>query len=225
MKVIDQYHEILHITPNVMKLVEACGRICYKSEDKITDTSAKKFVEKLNRLGHGSVLEHSQITVRFVTDRGISHELVRARLASYSQESTRYCRYDGDMVFIRPVWCSDDVLGEWSSDKSWGQNLKPDELVWLSACEQSTEHYTSLLDQGWSPQKARTALNHSLKTEIAMTANIREWQHTLKLRIQKAAHPQIRALMFNLMKDLQQQIPIVFDDIILKTGMEEINNG
>lgn len=221
MKVIDQYHEIMHITPNVLSLIEQCGRTCYKSEDKITESSAKSFVEKLNKLGHGSVLEHSQITVKFWTDRGISHELVRARLASYSQESTRYCRYSGDMEFIRPVWCSKNVLGVWDDLGAFNYNewdIFDAEFLWLCACEDSQRYYLKLLEEGWSPQKARQVLNHSLKTEIVMTTNIREWQHTLKLRTSSAAHPQIRSLMFNLLYDLQQQIPIVFDDIIFKNG-------
>jgi len=218
MKVIDQYHEILHITPDVLGLVEKAGRNCYKSEHKIGPGSDKKFIEMVNRNGHHSVSEHSQITVRLVTDRGVMSEITRHRIgAAFSIESTRYCRYDDDMTFIRPAWCSDDVLGFWPLDSLSWQNLKPDELIWLSACEQSTEHYMSLLDQGWSPQKARQVLNNSLKTDIVMTTNLRSMKHILQLRTSKAAHPQIRALMFNLMADLQKQIPIVFDDIILQS--------
>lgn len=226
MKVIDQYHEILHITPDVLALVEKAGRNCYKSEHKIGPGSDKKFIEMINKNGHHSVSEHSQITVRLVTDRGVMSELTRHRVGiAFSIESTRYCRYSDDITFIRPVWCSEKVLGEWQTDHlSITDQLDSTELLWFSACEQSLNHYTGLLYLGWSPQKARQVLNNSLKTDIVMTTNLRSMKYILQLRTQSAAHPQIRALMFNLMADLQQQIPIVFDDIILKNGLGENGN-
>jgi thymidylate synthase (FAD) len=221
MKVIDQYHEITntsHFDP--IGFIGRNARICYKSEDKSTPSSDKKLVEMLVKKGHHSQIEHVYVTVKFITNRGVTHELARHRHINASQESTRYCRYDGDMVFIRPVWFSENLVGDWPdvgafNYKSYG--ISDVEFLWLSACDSSADFYQSLLEFGQSPQKARTVLNNALKTEMAITANLREWRHILKLRTSKAAHPQIRALMFNLMADLQQQIPIVFDNIILQS--------
>jgi thymidylate synthase (FAD) len=178
----------------VLTQVERAGRTCYKSEPQ-GDPSA--FVRKLAKMGHHSVLEHAHFSIRFVTDRGVTHELVRHRLAAYSQESTRYCDYSGEMEFIRPVWC--DLQTGSVMDKYW-------ELTMQDA-EKSYHH---LRQRGWSPQQARAVLPNSLKTEIVMTANLREWRHVLALRASKAAHPQIRELMIPLLKELQGLLPELF---------------
>lgn len=179
----------------MLKSIEKAGRTCYKSEDRITDESAEAFVRKLIERGHESVLEHESITVRFICDRGISHEIVRHRLASYSQESQRYVRY-GDIEFINPHM----------------PNAKAHE-AWHESCERAEETYKELLSHGVQPQQARSVLPNSTKTEIIMTANLREWRHFLKLRTAKAAHPQMRALTAPLLKKLKEWIPVVFDDI------------
>ena len=205
MKIINASHSIE--TPidgaEILKRIEKAGRTCYKSEDRITEESAKVFVQKLIERGHESVLEHENITVRFICDRGISHEIVRHRLASYSQESTRYCNYSGDrfgseLTFIKPCF--------W---EEWTLAYKQ----WSLAVSFAEKEYFALLDCGCTPQEARSVLPNSIKTEVVMTANLREWRHFLKLRTAKAAHPQMRELTVPLLKELQERIPVVFDDI------------
>lgn len=180
----------------ILKRIEKAGRTCYKSEDRVTAESAENFVRTLIERGHESVLEHENITVRFICDRSISHEIVRHRLASYSQESQRYVRYNGDIEFINPRM----------------PNAKAYE-AWQELCERAEETYKELLSYGVQPQQARSVLPNSTKTEIVMTANLREWRHFLKLRTSKAAHPQMRELTVPLLHELQRQIPVVFDDI------------
>ena len=180
----------------ILKRIEKAGRTCYKSEDRITEESADNFVRMLIERGHESVLEHESITVRFVCDRGVSHEIVRHRLASYSQESQRYVRYNGDIEFINPRM----------------PNVKAYE-AWQELCERAEETYRELLSYGVQPQQARAVLPNSTKTEVVMTANLREWRHFLKLRTAKAAHPQMRELTVPLLKELQERIPVIFDDI------------
>ena len=180
----------------ILKRIEKAGRTCYKSEDRITAESAEAFVRMLIERGHESVLEHESITVRFVCDRGVSHEIVRHRLASYSQESQRYVRYNGDIEFINPHM----------------PNAKAYE-AWQELCERAEETYKELLSYGVQPQQARSVLPNSTKTEIVMTANLREWRHFLKLRTAPAAHPQMRELTVPLLHKLQERIPVIFDDI------------
>lgn len=209
MKIIEPSYEIL--TPisdggiEELKRIERAARTCYKSEEKITDDgeSAKKIVKMLVEHGHDAMLEHSSLTVRFITDRGVSHELVRHRLAAYAQESTRYCSYDkgkfgGEITVVRPS----------NLDRASCAYI-----VWRVACIRAEEAYMELLDYGCKPQDARSVLPTSLKTEIVVTANYREWRHILALRTDKAAHPDIRALLTPLLAELQKRIPIVFDGI------------
>ena len=189
----------------MLKRIEKAGRTCYKSEDRITEESAKSFVRMLIERGHESVLEHESITVRFVCDRGISHEIVRHRLASYSQESTRYCNYSGDrfgsgLTVIKPYFLK-EITGAYKS--------------WRTAMFVAEKEYFSMLNWGCTPQEARSVLPNSVKTEVVMTANLREWRHFLKLRTAKAAHPQMRELTVPLLHELQERIPVVFDDIQL----------
>ncbi|RPI82470.1 MAG: FAD-dependent thymidylate synthase [Nitrosopumilales archaeon] len=193
----------------ILKSIEAAGRTCYKSESKITDQSAIKFVEGILKSGHESVIEHENISVRFICDRGVTHEIVRHRLAAYSQESTRYCNYKGGVTFIIPPWVD---IKEGNYIRYY---QKEDEVteIWSRAMEYAETCYTTLIGNGWSPQQARSVLPNSLKTEIVMTANVREWRHVLKLRTSKAAHPQMRELMIPLLKEFQEKIPILFDDI------------
>ena len=227
MKIIEQSYQILAPDPleeiTMLGLIEDAGRLCYKSEDKITDTSYKKFVANLIKGKHHSVIEHSNITVRFITDRGVTHELVRHRLASYSQESTRYCDYSDDMLFICPVWC-DLEKGLYTVRQSHGTLLvdgpnghiithSAATIDFLVACCHAETSYQMLRKRDWSPQQARAVLPNSLKTEIIMTANLREWRHVLDLRCSKAAHPQIRSLMLPLLKELSEKLPEAFTDI------------
>lgn len=204
MKIIKPSHEIL--TPidgkQILKHIELCGRVCYKSEDKITEDSARKFVANIIKRGHESVLEHFDISVRFICDRGVSHEIVRHRIASYSQESTRYCNYspnksEDGVTFIEPTFFLDPY-----KSMAWYDAMRNCELV-----------YNELIRLGATPQEARSVLPNSLKTELICTMNLREWRHFFKLRTSKAAHPSMRELVIPLLVKLKEKIPVVFDDI------------
>jgi len=187
----------------ILQHLELCGRVCYKSEDKVTDTSADKFLAGIIKRGHEAVIEHYSITVKFICDRGVSHELVRHRLASYCQESTRYCNYSKDgfgneITVIEPCYLEKD---------------SPSYVIWKNLCQCSEYAYLEMLKKGNSPQEARAVLPNSLKTEIVMTTNIREWRHFFKLRCSLAAHPQMREVACELLKEFQSKIPVLFDDI------------
>lgn len=189
--------------PEILRKIEQCGRVCYKSEHKIADSSAQEFVRNLIKRGHESVLEHVSITVKFICDRGVSHEIVRHRIASYSQESTRYCNYSNEqfgseITVIKPCFLARDTPGYFK---------------WWLACKQAEEAYFDLLDYGCSPQEARAVLPNSLKTEVVMTANLREWRHFLRLRTSTAAHPQMREVACMLLEKMKAKVPVVFDDI------------
>ena len=205
MRLVKQSFEIVESVDGmeILRKIEAAGRTCYKSEAKITDSSAVEFVKRMLESGHHSVIEHHNITARVVTNRGVTHELVRHRLASYSQESTRYCNYGGgDVVFIRPVW--------WDSiDPIEQENFEN----FLAGTQ---DVYQYFIDSGWKPQQAREVLPNALKTEIVMTANLREWRHIFNLRCSKAAHPQIRELMLDGLHQFKNAIPVLFDDLVEK---------
>ena len=190
----------------VLQKLELVGRTCYKSEDKITEDSAAKFVAGLIKRGHEAMLEHVSITVKFVTDRGISHEIVRHRLASYAQESTRYCNYSQDKFGHELTFIIPDFL-EYGSE---GFKLWKDEM------KQVEKTYFAMLEAGHTPQEARSVIPNSLKTELVMTANLREWRAFFKLRAANstgAAHPQMLEITRPLLDDLKAMIPVVFDDI------------
>ena len=190
----------------ILQKLELIGRTCYKSEDKITEDSAAKFVAGLIKRGHEAMLEHVSITVKFVTDRGISHEIVRHRLASYAQESTRYCNYSQDKFGHELTFIIPDFL-EYGSE---GFKLWKDEM------KQVEKTYFAMLEAGHTPQEARSVLPNSLKTELVMTANLREWRAFFKLRAANStgvAHPQMLEITRPLLDDLKAMIPVVFDDI------------
>lgn len=201
MKLIEQYHSILENPEYASEQIERAARTCYKSEGKIRPGSAEKITKSLRDRGHHAMLEFADLTVRFVTNRGVTHELVRHRLCSFAQESTRYVRYDGNMEFIKPVWW--DSVSEASQD------------MFIHHCQRSEASYQQLLHDGWQPQQAREVLPNALKTEIVVKANLREWHHIFSLRCSKAAHPQIRTLMLGLLEDVKSVLPVVFDDIEL----------
>jgi thymidylate synthase (FAD) len=228
MLIIDQSHEILamHIDP---ALIELAGRTCYKSESK---GDPEGFVSMVMGRHHDSVLEHSLLTVRFVTNRGVSHEIVRHRLASFSQESTRYVNYEKKgVVLIRPTWLCPSICGEhWVEELEDGRihcatfvkmtdAVKRDKgfLLWQDAMMMAEVTYLQLLKQGWRPEQARGVLPNDLKTEIVVSANAREWRHIFKLRTAKAAHPDMRALMIPLLRELQgSSAAVLFNDIEVK---------
>ena len=160
------------------------------------------------------MIEHANITVRFICDRGVTHELVRHRLAAYSQESTRYCNYKGGVTFVIPPWCEELNESEYTYD---AQYLNAHSLwttrTWTAAMLSAESDYISLIKKGWSPQQARSVLPNSLKTEIVMSTNLREWMHVFKLRCSKAAHPQMRELMIPLLEKMKTLVPAIFDSI------------
>jgi thymidylate synthase (FAD) len=189
----------------ILKRIERAGRTCYKSEAKITADSCREFVRKIVASGHESVLEHENITVRIVCDRGVSHEIVRHRLASYSQESTRYCNYGkkgSEITFIAPIF--------WKESVATSERYR----VWRVAMANAEEAYLHLLAFGASPQEARSVLPNSLKTEIVMTCNLREWRHFFRLRAAAGAHPQMREIAVPMLRAFQELIPVVFDDLL-----------
>ncbi len=211
MKIINAGYEILtNISYNgieELQRIEKIGRVCYKSEDKITEDgeSAKKFVKMLIDRGHEAMVEHSSLSVRFIVDRGVSHELVRHRIASFAQESTRYCNYskdkfDNGVTFIKPFFF-DEKNNHYE--------------LWKIAMEVSENCYLQLLKSGATPQEARSVLPNSTKTEIVITANYREWRNFFKLRTAPAAHPSMREVTIPLLKELKEKLPIIFDDITI----------
>lgn len=201
MKIVQPSVELLWVTLDAEKQIEAAGRTCYKSEDKITSSSAGEFVRRMTKSGHHAMLEHAAASFRIVTDRGITHEIVRHRLASYAQESTRYCNYGSDKFdnqcsFIEPP----GLEGE-------------QRAIWQYACSTAEKSYFGMLDSGCTPQIARAVLPNGLKTEIVMMANFREWRHFIKLRGSKAAHPQIRPIAHSVWKALMLHAPSMFEDL------------
>jgi thymidylate synthase (FAD) len=205
MKIIKPSVELLSITPNAEKLIERAGRVCYKSEDLITEESSTKFIQNIIKRGHEAVLEHASASLLFICDRGVTHELVRHRLASYCQESTRYCNYSKDkfnneLTFIEPCF--------WNER---GDDLR--KVQWENTMLFSEQAYRRLIEMGSTPQEARSVLPNSLKTEIVCTANLREWRHILKLRTSEFAHPQIREVMDIAKEILKKECPNIFKDI------------
>ena len=187
----------------ILKKIERVARVCYKSEDKITTGSAEKMVRGLIKRGHEAMLEHFSFSVKFTVDRGVSHELVRHRIASFAQESTRYCNYghEGEITVIKPLYLSD--CGE-------------DYNLWRKACVVAEKQYLDMLAYRFSPQEARAVLPNSLKTEVVMTANLREWRHFFSLRACGTTgkpHPQMLEVAVPLLKEVKSLIPVVFDDL------------
>ena len=193
----------------ILEKIEQVARTCYKSEGKIQEGSAAKMVASLIKSGHEAMLEHVSVTVKFVVDRGISHELVRHRLASFAQESTRYCNYSKDDFGSEITF----IIPEYLDYKSEGWN------IWKESMKQAEAAYFKMLDFGLSPQQARAVLPNSLKTEVVMTANLREWRHFFKLRALGTTgkpHPQMLEVTVPLLEDFKQMIPVVFDDLVVK---------
>jgi thymidylate synthase (FAD) len=214
MRLIKPSSEILSISKGALELIETAGRTCYKSEDRITEGSAPKFMEMVLKRGHESVLEHATATVRFICDRGVTHEIVRHRLASYSQESTRYCDYSGGHItFIIPPWANIQP-GIYSRDGR-SSEISTADFLWMQDMNNAEYYYTRLRELGWKPEQARSVLPNSLKTEIVMTANFREWRHFFKLRTSASAHPQMREVAIPLLVDMHNRFPVVFEDIMI----------
>ncbi len=208
MKIIEPFFEILQISDGelILKHIEKAARTCYKSEEKITEDSAHSLLKALLKSGHHSVFEHAGISVRIVCDRGITHEIVRHRLSSFSQESTRYANYSKDkfgkeITVIKPFF--------WKEDSEAYH-------TWRQAMENAEAAYLELIKMGASAQEARSVLPNSLKTEIIVTANLRQWRHILNLRCSKASHPQVRQIMLPLLNEVSRKVPVIFEDLAEK---------
>ena len=200
----------------VLDTIERVGRTCYKSEDKITESSAEGFVRGLIKRGHVAMIEHGSVTLCFINDRGVSHEEVRHRIASYGQESTRYCNYskekfDGEVTYI-------DIERGMELDAT--VSILPSDIKlaiireWMQACLDAEEHYMTMLNLGATPQIARSVLNSSTKTEICITMNFREWRHFIRLRNDPTAHPQMREVAQQALDILYEKYPVFFEEFV-----------
>lgn len=205
MKIINPSFEILDtiVPETIIKNIESYARVCYKSENASTEDSADRFLRRLIKSGHESVIEHEKITVKIICDRGVTHEIVRHRIASYSQESTRYCNYAQDkfgkeLTFIKPCF--------WDNDSEAFN-------IWREQMEIVEKNYINMIEIGASPEQARSILPNSLKTEIVVTMNLREWRHFFKLRTSKRAHPQMREIAIPIFEKMCKLLPAIFDDI------------
>ncbi len=201
MKIVSPNASLLWVTPNALQVIEAAGRVCYKSENNISDNSASDFIGKIIKRGHESVIEHASAAFKIITDRGITHEIVRHRIASFSQESTRYCNYskdkfDNEISVIEPPEMND------ATRKSW-----------VTACQTAETEYFKMLAAGATPQIARSVLPTCLKSEIIMTCNFREWRHFLKLRLANGAHPQIIQIAEIIKNELCSKYPEIFSNL------------
>lgn len=208
MKVIKPSFEIL--TPinreDVLKHLETVARTCYKSEDKITEQSAPKMVKGLIKSHHTAMIEHFSVSVKMIVDRGVSHEIVRHRIASYAQESTRYCNYSqgrfgNEITVIKPLFFDEGT---------------PEYIIWEESCMQAEKAYNELIEMGRSPQEARSVLPNSLKTEIVVTMNLREWIHFFNLRAlgtTGAPHPQMKEIAMMVLEEFSNQLPEIFGDM------------
>jgi len=210
----------------ILRRIERIARVCYKSEDRITEVSCVPFCEMLVKRGHYAMLEHGgSISVRFIANRGFSHELVRHRIASYAQESTRFCDYRGGVTFVIPPWVSGVESGthEWKAlpmgrTGVYKNAIEPEpetedgaSVRWLAAMLECEANYKLLLEEGWTPQQARGVLPIDLKTEIVITTNPTEWRHVFKMRDSKKAHPQMQQIMEPLHEEMKRRIPVLFE--------------
>ncbi len=249
MKITDQSREILHM--DGLDRIERAGRSCYKSEDKIRCTvedgewpshctgfiygcdngycsthSSSKFVRQLIKRGHEAMLEHGSATVKFITNRGVTQELVRHRIAAFGQESTWYVNYGGkETEFIRPVWCLDNILGVWDDGR---MQEEAEYAPFILACYGSARSYQDLIEEGWRPEQAREVLPNALKTEIVVTANYREWRHIFKLRALGTTgkpHPQMQALMLPVLEEFKAKLPAMFEDLNLRSTYQDQEVG
>ena len=187
---------------DILKKLERFGRTCYKSEENITKDSSINFIKGIIKNNHESVLEHEKVSVRIICDRGVTHEIVRHRIGSYSQESTRYCNYTKDK------FCNEITV----ITPSFFHNTEKYD-IWKEAIKKAEEYYFKLINLGAAPQEARTVLPNSIKTEIIVTYNLREWRHFLRQRTSKLAHPQMREIALKILSELKKIVPVVFDDI------------
>ena len=187
---------------DALRRIEYAGRNCYRSQDKITEDSAPKFVRSLIKRGHLSPLEFADMSVALTTSRDVMAELTRHRLASFCIESQRFVSMKGDITFIQPIFyrCGDKIAE-----------------FWRQCMLGAEESYRFLLENGQKPEDARKVLPNSTATHIVMKANLREWRHIFTMRLGKGVYPEMRALMTLIYRQAQETIPVVFDDLEVET--------
>jgi len=229
-KIVDPSAELIECTGGsygaMLELIGLAAVNCYKEESALDEAgSYERVCKSIIRRGHESVLEHASITVRIICDRGVSHELVRHRIGAYSQESTRYCNYSsgkfgGEITVIKPSWLGDGVYSLSGAFKDEEYVQYHTDLAWLEAMQYSERTYNFLIKSGWKPEQARTVLPNSLKTEIIVTFNIRQWRWVLSQRTSQnpRAHPQMREIMDIVHAKLKQEFPIFFTELPNKKG-------
>lgn len=197
----------------MLRSIAAAGRVCYQSE--ANGKSDADFVRSIIARGHESVIEHEKISVQITCDRGVTHEIVRHRVASYSQESTRYCNYSKGKFGAEVAFIDISKGIELCPVTS---KLSPETIAeiineWYIACLDSERHYMRMIELGASPQIARSVLNNSTKTAIVVTMNLREWRHFFRLREAPAAHPQMREIAIPMLEMFRKAVPVIFDDL------------
>lgn len=183
------------------RTVEKIARTCYKSEAKRTADSAEPFVRRLIKNGHEAMIEHVGLTLKIITSRAIANEIVRHRMASYAQESTRYCDYKDEIEFVFPSGLDEQTEAEF-----------------VDMCNDAEYLYKRLRYNNIAPQIARDILPLALKTELIMTANMREWRHFLKLRTAPDAHPMMRELAGMVLNLFRERVPVFVEDIEYDTA-------
>ena len=196
----------------ILANIATAGRVCYQSEQTSDDAT---FVRNLIKRGHESVIEHGLISVLLTCDRGVTHEAVRHRIASYSQESTRYCNYSKGKFGAEITYI--DITRGISlcpvTSKLGLDTIAEIIAEWFKACADAERHYMRMIELGASPQIARSVLNNSTKTGIVISMNPREWRHFFKLRNDPAAHPQMREVAEMMLTEFKNAVPVVFDDL------------
>lgn len=221
MKIVEGSFEILSYTPDPIRLIETVGRTCYQSHGRAGPETADKFVRMLISRGHRSMLEMASVVVRFrEVSRGLTHEHVRHRLASYAQESTRYVRQD-DLHFVLPPGMTEDTEVKVEDTyrhegcSTYGGYWTVGEMINLMQ-----DFYCALLKDGWKPEDARQFLPIGTACEFNVSANFREWRHIFSLRCDKHAHWEIRHLMKAVLKEFIRRWPAAFDDLLGMTVEE-----
>jgi len=217
MKLLYPRVEFVSMTPDPLKVIEDAGRTCYQSHDRKEEGSEKKFVEMVLKRGHESVIEHATASYRVICDRGVTHEIVRHRLFSYSQESTRYCAYKGHVQFIAPYWIAEHIKNipfEMTMEELITTKYPREFIhVWLEGLLLAEHAYHNLMNNfGFTAQQARAVLPNALKTEIVITGNFREWRHFFKLRLAETAHPQMREVANMIWQNIRRKVPVVFSE-------------
>lgn len=222
----------------VLQHLESIARLCYKTEDKMTDDSYLSFMKRRMSgiIKHTAILDHLTITSEYICDRGVSHEWLRHKLTeilgagikeptddfkpmAVMQESTRYCNYmkNGGVCFVIPEWVKNIKEGEYDDEEiegsSWFQSLPRKEKLWFEGKINSEYTYLELLKEGCTPQEARGDLAINVKTDFIVTCSLTEWRHIMKLRTDSAAHPDMKEIMRPQLKQFKEKIPILFDDI------------